>query len=297
MVLGRVFANAVVVSGNTMWSNCGTNLPDGAAIELDGDPDDVTQQVNGGWYVTGNLIEMTWYPYAIRCRESQRNVFVGNSFYDPSSTTIAYYLFEPTGALNYVVAGFHDDNRPFVIDQATGINRSTVIDFHQSRESRFAQPVRFEGKVYLEPGADAPFGPRLVSSAGAELTYQLVDDDSMVLRYTPPGGDLTPLWQIKDYGAGNIVQELKGTDAGIRNVNGIVRIQSKPGSAAELGDSSGLGIRVEAGALELTSTSVRIMSGSGAPTNTAPNGSIYLRADGTAGSTLYVRESGGWVAK
>jgi hypothetical protein len=105
-----------------------------------------------------------------------------------------------------------------VIDQAAGINRSTVIDFHQSRESRFAQPVRLESKVYVEPG----------------------------------------------------------TDAGIRNVNGIVRVQSKPGSAAELGDTSGLGIRVEAGALELTSTSVRILSGSGAPTDNAPNGSIYL---------------------
>src|SRR5699024_10727759 len=37
--------------------------------------------------------------------------------------------------------------------------------------------------------------------------------------------------------------------------------------------------------------------GSGAPTHAAATGSTYLRTDGGAGSTLYVREAGAWVAK
>ena len=35
---------------------------------------------------------------------------------------------------------------------AVGNARSTVIDFHQNRESAYAQKVRFHNAVYLEPG-------------------------------------------------------------------------------------------------------------------------------------------------
>jgi hypothetical protein len=38
----------------------------------------------------------------------------------------------------------------------------------------------------------------------------------------------------------------------------------------------------------------RILSGTGAPAMNAPTGSIYLRADGTNGNTLYVRENNVW---
>lgn len=49
--------------------------------------------------------------------------------------------------------------------------------------------------------------------------------------------------------------------------------------------------------------SVRVLAGSGAPNTavTAPVGSLYLRSDGGANTSLYVKESGtgntGWVAK
>ena len=52
-----------------------------------------------------------------------------------------------------------------------------------------------------------------------------------------------------------------------------------------------------------SSSGVRITSGSGSPQGvvSAPVGSLYLRTDGAAGSTLYVKESGtgntGWAAK
>jgi hypothetical protein len=201
MVYGRTFANGVVVHGNTVWGNSGSNLPDGAAIELDGDPDDVTPQVNAGWYVAGNLIEMPHYPYGIKTRDAQRHAFIANNFFDPTDTTLAYYRFEETGRLNYVVAGFHDDSKTFVDDQASGNWRSTVINSHQNEESTYAQPVR-------------------------------------ILNTLSIGGKV-----------------------------------------------------------ELTSTSVQILTGTGVPGDTAPNGSIYLRSGGGAGSTLYVREAGAWVAK
>lgn len=42
-------------------------------------------------------------------------------------------------------------------------------------------------------------------------------------------------------------------------------------------------------------TSPTLTSGSGAPSATEPNGSVYLRTNGSSASTLYVRVSGAWV--
>lgn len=39
-----------------------------------------------------------------------------------------------------------------------------------------------------------------------------------------------------------------------------------------------------------------ITTGVGAPIAVEPNGSVYLRVDGTAGTTLYVRAAGAWSA-
>ena len=39
-----------------------------------------------------------------------------------------------------------------------------------------------------------------------------------------------------------------------------------------------------------------ITSGTGAPSHSAPNGSVFLRTDGTASTTLYVRAGGAWSA-
>jgi len=296
-VYGRVFANGVAFYSNTIWSSCGTNLPDGAAIEIDGDPDGLSPQAASGWYVAGNLIEMVYYPYGIKTRESQRNAFIANNFFDPAALVQAYYRFEDSGKLNYVLAGFHDDNKPFVEDHATGNARSTVIDFHQDRESILSQKQRFLNRVYLEPGHATPFGPRVVSTGGAELTYRMTGDNGMIVSYTPNGGSSTDLWHVRDLGGGVIAQELQGSDARIRNDDGAVRVQSRVGAYLELGDVSGLGMRVEDGGLAFTSTSVQFLTGNGPPTDSAPNGSIYLRANGGAGSTLYVREAGVWVAK
>lgn len=48
--------------------------------------------------------------------------------------------------------------------------------------------------------------------------------------------------------------------------------------------------------IELGSGGPRITIGTGAPSHSAPNGSVYLRTDGTATTTLYVRAGGAWSA-
>jgi hypothetical protein len=65
-------------------------------------------------------------------------------------------------------------------------------------------------------------------------------------------------------------------------------------------ESSGLTIKsgaiVEGSITVGASGSPTITGGSGVPSSSQPNGSLYLRADGT-GPNLYVRENGVWVAK
>lgn len=64
-------------------------------------------------------------------------------------------------------------------------------------------------------------------------------------------------------------------------------------------DAAGVAIRklaVWTGATEaLITTSPTVTSGSGAPSASEPNGSLYLRTGGAAGTTLYLRISGAWV--
>jgi hypothetical protein len=193
LVYGRVFANGVAFYANTSWRNCGNNLPGGAAIELDGDPDSVTLQVNAGWYVAGNLIEMPYYQYGIKVRNSQRSAFIANNFFDPGPGCLAYYRFENSGSLNYVLAGFHDDSIPFVDDQCTGNSRNTVLNPHQNQESHYPQKARFENSVYLEPGMSVAVGPRLIGPTGAELNYAFYGENSVTWQYKSPGGTEVPL--------------------------------------------------------------------------------------------------------
>lgn len=75
------------------------------------------------------------------------------------------------------------------------------------------------------------------------------------------------------------------------------------------GTGSGSWAKIAVGQLDTTSTDARyalaayLLRGAGSPEGlvTAPIGTIYLRTDGGAGTTLYIKESGtgtiGWIAK
>lgn len=60
---------------------------------------------------------------------------------------------------------------------------------------------------------------------------------------------------------------------------------------------SSVGYIVRASQTAADSTSPTISTGTGVPSASEPDGSIYLRADGAAATTLYVRAAGAWVAK
>lgn len=57
-----------------------------------------------------------------------------------------------------------------------------------------------------------------------------------------------------------------------------------------------VGVIIKPTATSALSTSPNISSGAGAPSASEPNGSVYLRTDGTATTTVYQRAAGAWSA-
>ena len=49
--------------------------------------------------------------------------------------------------------------------------------------------------------------------------------------------------------------------------------------------------------ISVSGTTATFTSGTGAPSAGEPNGSVYLRTDGAASTTLYIRHTGAWLAK
>ena len=71
------------------------------------------------------------------------------------------------------------------------------------------------------------------------------------------------------------------------------------GYAVTISRSSGkvtIGAAGTTAGLELGSSGPTITTGTGAPGHSPPNGSLYIRTDGTASTTLYVRAGGAWAA-
>lgn len=58
-----------------------------------------------------------------------------------------------------------------------------------------------------------------------------------------------------------------------------------------------VGVGVKSSASQLASAAPTVTSGTGVPSATEPNGSIYLRTDGAnADQAIYARIGGAWVA-
>lgn len=59
---------------------------------------------------------------------------------------------------------------------------------------------------------------------------------------------------------------------------------------------SAVGFQIKSSADEVDTASPSLTSGAGAPSASEPDGSVYLRTDGGAATTVYARVSGAWVA-
>lgn len=121
-VYARVYADGVVVRGNTVWRNSGSNLPGGAAIEFDGT----------GGYATGNvivenLIEQDGYPYGLKFSGGANyNYVAGNTLWDPTSTNSAAMYFSSIACNNVVLFGFAQGYNATVEDHCTSAPNTII---------------------------------------------------------------------------------------------------------------------------------------------------------------------------
>lgn len=336
-VYGRVFFNGNVIQNNTIWNTCGSNIAGIGAIEIDGDPANTTGQKAVGNVITGNLIEATGYDWSIVLKDSEQNSIIGNNFFDPTpGVTIGFINLDSESGYNNIQAGFHSDSYDFV--NSSAIAQNSVIIQHQGQETTISENWKFSNYIIAKPilPRTVSDGFRLEGLAGSQLFHRIYGENEYYTVMSDNLANETQVQSFKNFGGGILRQTYKGTDSRIES-EGTLRIRSGgAGSELLLGDTSATNLyiidgvlysnkvngtnpfsvtsktpvdnltvkRINTGTLvALSDTAIdgaKIFSGNTTPESnlTALVGSIYLRTDGGAGSTLYVKESGtgasGW---
>jgi hypothetical protein len=134
-----------------------------------------------------------------------------------------------------------------------------------------------DASLNLNPTASGALYLRLQANAAANASY-IQHSSGGVARFLTGATATGGVWEVRRY-----------DDSG-----------AYVGSALYVTRASGkvtIGAAGTTAGIELGSSGPTITTGTGAPSHSAPDGSLYLRTDGGAGSTLYVRETGAWVAK
>jgi hypothetical protein len=203
-VYGRKFFNGNIIENNTIWYTCGSNLGDGAAIELDAQPIGV-QSISGN-VVSGNLIEMIHYKYGIKVVRAEKNTFIANNFFDAGESVLAFYRFEELGKFNYIVAGMHDDTKTFVSD-VTGNN--TVINAHQGQKSIFGENVEFRNQMNIK---STDYRGTTIIDPNGRTSFDRFHTNTRYLYYTLADGSEVLYGQIKDFGGGTVRIQPSGAD-------------------------------------------------------------------------------------
>jgi hypothetical protein len=111
-------ANTVFFHENSIYSNSGTALSGGAAIELVGTS---TAGVVGN-VIVDNYIEAGNYVYPVKITSyGTGNWITGTTFYDPSSETVAFFrINDSTSAYNYISSSVVSNAYGFVSDNSGG---------------------------------------------------------------------------------------------------------------------------------------------------------------------------------
>lgn len=140
-VRGGYYCNGVLIENNTVSATCGTNLPDGACIEIDGDgavdasgkPTPYVVASAGG-IISGNNIQVGGYVYGIKLAHSLNWTLSGDGFYgaDSAAPTKAYIRLENYARFNYIAEGYGDTtNRPYVSEDTPGYNTIIATNFYR----------------------------------------------------------------------------------------------------------------------------------------------------------------------
>ena len=337
-IKGQAFANAVVVRDNTVWTTCGN--ASGAAIEWNGAPGAPTTQYATGNVLSGNLIEVPNYKYAIRLVKCANFTIEATGVFDKTATTTAGIHIDATSTSNVIREGFTAAGLPPIQDLGL------YTWFYPASQGVYANlpPAK-----YLDTSYPTTIRRLIVDGVGSlgflvqpyeaqSNAQKMIEFKRSAAEATDPGASI---WYIQQNGqvvvdptaanGGNWTgpfcrwqnggRTWSGVGTATGQTNGSTMTQdSGPGGsyfdmknyAVRFYDHNGgpLRVTIGAGANQIRFGAAAaindrpgIISGAGTPegTVTAPVGSMFLRSDGGAGTTMYVKESGtgntGWVAK
>jgi hypothetical protein len=154
----RVFANAVTIADNTVWTNSGGPTTAGA-IEVEGYNGLISEFTSGG-VISGNLIEMVGYVYGIRLTRAIRFTLVGNNFYDSGGSTVSMVRYESGAFQNTLIDGYGSND-------VTGIPMvSYATPTANPGNTRITSA--YQGKNSISNETDI-HGPVTVRHAGADI--------------------------------------------------------------------------------------------------------------------------------
>lgn len=137
-VYARTYANGTIIEKLWMAHSCGSNLANGAAIEVLG----VASNSTTGVVVNNNAIEMLGYVYGVKMNYATGCILVGNAFYDPGAgvstdaTSVAGVRFESSAAYNTVLTSFNGTPIAEVSEHASVAGTNSVFTAGQGQPTR-----------------------------------------------------------------------------------------------------------------------------------------------------------------
>lgn len=339
-VYGRVFANGVVVRDNTIWNNSGSNLVDGAAIEFS-NVAETPSQSDAGNLIIGNLIEIMNYPYGIKLGVANQNSIIHNNMYDSTAVSLAAVRLESSATQNIIIDGMipggvtsvsdaNGRNQHISIDMGVESKFTEPVLFSNNAKINTLKITNETGAAYggvfvVQPDVVSTGGTKLINvkrssaetTAPDETIWSVGYDGSIVQGSNAScGGNY--IGPYCNYTAGGRKWSAVGTLPG-QTDGAEMTIDSGPGGSYLVlrnygvkfhahGTNGVLRAIIGGGADQIRFgpnglTDIGIIAGTGSPEGaiTAPVGSLYLRRDGGAGTSIYIKETGsentGWVAK
>jgi len=185
-------------------------------------------------------------------------------------------------AISAMLDTLYNDGTPVIETTVSGFKSNLTNFIIQDNSDNDVLLIEDAGTVYLYTAAE-------MQALKAE---KIIDGKGNYVRVTL--GDFTNGISFEKAPSGSVTRE-------INFLSGVGVIQT---AGTPVLTFSGTSVILNQDILHFTSGSLQVIAGTGDPENnvTANIGSLFLRSDGGADSTLYVKESGngantGWVAK
>lgn len=166
----RSYGNAVVIRDNTWWRTSGGALGSDEAVAIESLGHSL-YEYNAGCLITGNLIETTYYKYAIRLDRTTQFSIMGNNFYDGDRSVYlqAYYWLGPNARGNLIIDGFFAELAPpraTVVDLSPGQVNTRITSHGNQLTTLGASNLKVTNGYTVGLGTDPQPGIPLLVNAG-----------------------------------------------------------------------------------------------------------------------------------